>query len=219
VAIVVSTWKSPEDTDILAFSPDLIELRGDLAESDPLVLARSWCDKTRIPLIVTLRSRREGGRFAGSPDDWFRTVKPLVSCAAYVDIEQEYAGFAGFFRDHGVKIIASFHTLEMPPDPELQGLLSRLRHYGDIPKIVVGPGSDEDVLRFLSFTSRSGKPIVTSIMGEKYRHVRVLLPLFGSEFLFAHAGDPASPGQYHISDVREIYRRLGVQVPSFMEHP
>jgi 3-dehydroquinate dehydratase-1 len=64
------------------------------------------------------------------------------------------------------------------------------------------------MILFLSFTLHAEKPVITSIMGDQYRHMRPILPLFGSEWIFGHAGEATAAGQYHIRDLREIYSRL-----------
>ena len=38
--------------------------------------------------------------------------------------------------------------------------------------------------------------------------MRPVLPLFGSEWIFGHAGEATAAGQYHIRDLQEIYSRL-----------
>ena len=193
---------------LLRYNPDLIELRLDLIRGDLQETVRTWHEITDIPLILTLRSDREGGTFSRSPDKWRDIVAPLVPYALYVDIEQPYSANARAFRGNHHRIIASYHTKSMPSGQELETINSNLRAYGDIPKIVVTPENEEDMIQFLSFTLHSFKPVITSIMGRKFRHMRPLLPLFGSEWIFGHAGDATAEGQYHIHELQELYSLL-----------
>ncbi|OQC67187.1 MAG: 3-dehydroquinate dehydratase [Euryarchaeota archaeon ADurb.Bin009] len=41
-------------------------------------------------------------------------------------------------------------------------------------------------------------------MGAGFRYARAVLPLFGSEFVFCHAGTPTAEGQYHIREMRQL---------------
>jgi 3-dehydroquinate dehydratase-1 len=206
--IVVSTNERPGRTNLLQYSPDLIEVRLDLLQEDLSGTVQEWYAKTEIPLILTLRSGQEGGAFNGTPEEWLETMTPLLPYASYVDIEQRFSRHAMFIREQGVDIIASFHMKRMPSIEELAAIDDTLREYGDIPKIVVTPSDEHDIIIFLSFTLHAEKPVITSIMGDQYRHIRPVLPLFGSEWIFAHGGEATAAGQYHIRDLREIYARL-----------
>jgi len=206
--IVVSTNERPGGTDLLRYNPDLIELRLDLIKGDLLEIIQEWYAKTEIPLILTLRSDQEGGTFTGTPDNWFKTMKALLPYASYIDIEQRFSPHAQFIREQGISIVASYHVKRMPSIQELATIEDNLRQYGDIPKMVVTPSDEHDMIIFLSFTLHAEKPVITSIMGDQYRHMRPILPLFGSEWIFGHAGEATAAGQYHIRDLREIYRRL-----------
>jgi 3-dehydroquinate dehydratase I len=206
--IVVSTGKRPEETNLLQYNPDLIEVRLDLIRGDIPGTVQEWCTKTEIPLILTFRSEQEGGSFSGSSDRWIETIEPLLPYASCVDIEQQFSSHARSVREKGIGIIASYHMKRMPSIQELAAIDDALREYGDIPKIVVTPSDKHDMIVFLSFTLHATKPVITSIMGEQFRHMRPVLPLFGSDWIFAHAGEPTAAGQYHISDLREIYTRL-----------
>lgn len=206
--IVVSTNERPARTNLLQYSPDLIEVRLDLLQDNLPEIVQEWYAKTEIPLVLTLRSVQEGGIFAGTPDEWLETMTPLLPYASYVDIEQRFSRHARFIREQGLGIVASFHMKRMPSIEELAAIDDTLREYGDIPKIVVTPSDEHDIIIFLSFTLHAEKPVITSIMGDQYRHIRPVLPLFGSEWIFAHGGEATAAGQYHIRDLREIYARL-----------
>lgn len=206
--IVVSTNERPGTTDLLRYNPGLIELRLDLMQGDLQEIVQEWYAKTEIPLILTLRSDQEGGRFSGTPDEWLGMIQNLLPYASYIDTEQRFSPHARIIREQGVSIVASYHLKRMPSIQELATIDDNLRKYGDIPKIVVTPSDEHDMIIFLSFTLHAEKPVITSIMGEPFRHMRPLLPLFGSEWIFGHAGEATAAGQYHIRDLREIYSRL-----------
>lgn len=182
---------------------DLVELRLDRFSGVLTGEAAAILEENPLPLVLTVRSRQEGGEFAGSPDDWRELVDPFLPYAAYVDLEQRFAGFAPEMKQMGKTVIASFHHDGMLSPEALEAAVSGLRQYG-IPKIVVRPGSFDDVLAFCSFTSHAGKPVITSTMGGEFRFARILLPLFGSSIIFCYAGLPAAEGQFTVPEARQI---------------
>lgn len=190
--------------DALSSGADIIEIRLDLTGNILEETARASFSDSPVPLIFTIRSVREGGLFSGGLQEWWDTLLPCIPYATYVDIEEAFAPLAPRLKEGGVSILSSVHTNSMPDTRELTELDTRLRSFGDIPKIVVAPGSADDVLSFLSFTHHAEKPIVTSIMGMEFRYARLLLPLFGSNLIYCHCGTAASPGQYHVKEWREF---------------
>jgi 3-dehydroquinate dehydratase-1 len=187
---------------------DCIEIRLDLMHDRQEEQFLQFRRATDLPLIATLRSRREGGRFDGTRDEWYRVISPILTHVDMVDIETAFRDCSPFIRKEGKEIISSLHTDSMLSPEELETTEKDLRNFGDIPKIVVRPGSEDDVISFLQFTHRAGKPICTSIMGDKFRYARALLPLFGSELVFCHAGTPTAAGQYHVDEMRTLQSLL-----------
>lgn len=188
---------------------DLIELRLDLIEGD-ITGTISRCRKEcPLPIIGTLRSAAEGGRYFGSADEWIRLVRPLIPFVDYIDVEQRFSPYAPEIKAAGKTVIASFHTSEMPDLPGLFAIERDLRAYGDIVKIIVTPQTDEDVIELISFTHSIKKPLCTGVMGEHYRYARAVLALFGSELVYCHAGTPTASGQYSIGEFVTLMKLLG----------
>ncbi len=207
--IVVSMEDTGSIDEVITYSPTFIEIRLDRMAGDLLDRVRAVREKTSIPLIATLRSRDEGGDFVGGADLWARIVDPIARYVDLVDIEARYRDHAPAIKSRGVRIIASLHTNEMPSPPELREIEGMLRSYGDIPKIVVKPRTHDDLLTLITFTHQAQKPICTSIMGSEFHHARAILPLFGSEFVFCHAGTPTAEGQYHVREMHQLAELLG----------
>jgi 3-dehydroquinate dehydratase len=206
VSIAVSTRNREEIENACRLGCDLIEIRLDLLTS-PLESGMLE-DLMLPPLIVTLRSRAEGGAFHGTAERWYALLQPWLERASYIDVETAYQGYAGRFRAEGKKVIASWHAAAMPSPADLDQRERTLRSYGELPKIVVAPGSPDDLLTLLSFTLHAQKPICTGIMGSRFRYGRLLLPLFGSKVVYCHAGIPTAEGQYHIEEFRAIWESM-----------
>jgi len=179
---------------------DIIELRIDLYEGDVAKQVKKAKAASSLPVILTLRSAQEGGQFFGDAEAWMKTVQPLLRYADYVDVEQQFALHAPEIREAQKKIIASHHAGQMIPLYILFVLERELRAYGDIPKIIVTPKTNEDLLELMSFSQAANKPVITGVMGPEFRHARALLPFFGSEFVYCHTGSPTAAGQYSVEE-------------------
>jgi len=208
--IVATVVNSREAASAGKLGPDLIEVRIDITDADPAGELSSIRSLWKGPVILTNRSAAEGGGWRGDPGEWWDCIAPLISFVDIVDVEQPFSSFAKEIRSRGRGIIASRHTDSMPSAEELGRTVRELRRYGDIPKIVVRPGSEQDLLGLLAFTLSAEKPICTGVQGEAFRYARVILPLFGSELVYTHAGTPAAPGQFSLEDFRKIQALLRI---------
>lgn len=205
---LVASVADPQDIPgAVAEGADCIELRLDLFPCELPVAGVQAVRECRLPIILTVRSGEEGGAFSGSTGEWRALMEPWLPLAAMIDIEQRFSTTAPVYQDLGKEIIASFHTALMPSGPELREIESRLRRYG-IPKIVVGPCSPDDVLSLCAFTLHAEQPVITSVMGSRFRFARLILPLFGSSFLFCAAGRPTAEGQFSVREARELLDAL-----------
>ncbi len=183
---------------------DLIELRLDLFEGDLVEHARRCREEVTLPVIATLRTMEEGGRYAGKTGEWLEKILPLVPLVDYIDIEQRFSAHAPALRAKGKQVIASCHEGRMLSLSELFQTERNLRAFGDIPKIIVSPQSDDDLLDLISFTVAARKPICTGVMGMQFRYARAILPLFGSEFVYCHTGNPTAAGQYSVAEFVQL---------------
>lgn len=187
---------------------DLIELRLDLFEGDLAEQARRCWEQVTLPLIATLRSEQEGGRYSGTAEEWMERLSPVMPFVDYVDIEQRFSGNAPAIRAVGKQVIASCHEGRMLSLSELFQTERNLRAYGDIPKIIVTPQDEDDLIDLISFTTAAKKPVCTGVMGSHLRYARAILPLFGSEFVYCHTGNPTAAGQYSVGEFVSLRRLL-----------
>ena len=206
--IAVSVGDGGVPADLADLHPDLVEVRLDIGGTGLLESVQPLRQMSRIPVIATLRSHAEGGRFTGDEKEWIRTVRPLLPLADWVDVEIRFRRHASEIRKAGKQVISSCHLTGMPDLQQLKALERDLRSYGNIPKIVVTPRDPGDLLTLLSFTLAAEKPLCTGVSGEPFRYARALLPLFGSELAYTHAGTPTAPGQYHIREFRTLWDLL-----------
>ena len=207
---IVATVVNAREASVAAgLCPDLVEVRIDLMQGDPLGELPSVRSAFSGPVILTIRSTGEGGEFAGTPGDWWERLEPLLRFGDLVDVESRFSSFVPRIHRMGKGIIASRHTEDMPSPGELRQIERDLRSYGDIPKIIVRPRNESDLLDLLKFTLEAERPVCTGVLGDSFRFARAILPLFGSELAYTHAGTQAAPGQFSLEDFKKIQALLG----------
>jgi 3-dehydroquinate dehydratase type I len=173
-------------------------------------------EKTKLPVILTLRRKNEGGKYKGSEEDRSIILKQLIDLRPdFIDIELSTSflneDFANSVKKGGVKIIGSHHSFQdTPPTQALLEKIEMAYSLGlDLVKIVTYAKKIEDNLTILSLHSAAEKylqemEIVAFCMGENGLISRILCPLFGSKFTFASLGAPTAPGQINIQKMRQI---------------
>ncbi len=202
--------------------PDLVEWRVDLAEAlardvdAQVVVGHQLVDALDgLPLLVTVRSRAEGGRAAADPDAHLATLEALVGAgvADLVDVElgggpQPVRRVVTLAHDAGVAVVVSHHdVVGTPPRAELLGRLRAMAAAGaDLCKIAVTPRDAGDVLELLGATwdaSRElDRPVISVSMGRLGVVSRLAGGVFGSVATFATVGRGSAPGQLDVATVR-----------------
>ncbi len=178
---VVQTLLSPDDE--VDPRVDLVELRLDLyPEADP--------SRYRKPAIVTVRRRRDGGRFEGGEGDRARLLARAAG-AAFVDVEVDAEAA---LAPAGARRIVSYHDMAGVPD-DLDGLFERcLLRGADRVKIAATPRSAREAFRLLDL------PTAGLGMGDYGGFTRVLAPLTYC------ARAPLAPGMPTPEELFETYR-------------
>jgi 3-dehydroquinate dehydratase-1 len=179
---------------------DIAELRFDLIAGDPVSIVQACRDACSMPIIATVRSAEEGGKFSGSAEEWFEKIRAVIPLVDYVDVEQRFSPCTTKVKQAGKMIIASHHAGKMIPLHDLFLLERDLRVYGDIVKIIVTPLEENDIINLIAFTHAIKKPLCTGVMGTRFRYARAILPLFGSHLVYCHAGTETAEGQYSVDE-------------------
>ena len=195
---------------------DCVELRIDRipdADLERLLAAR------RLPVIVTNRSRQEGGGFAGTEAERVAVLAAAIRLGAdYVDIEEATAPalraeLRSALSGRATKLICSWHDFSgTPPAEFLQAkLMACMADAPAIVKIVTHADAAADCLRVLELIPRArqmGQAISAFCMGDAGKISRIMAPLLGSAITYASL-DPeeaSAPGQLTVRELREINR-------------
>ena len=191
---------------------DFLELRVDqFQKTNPAYVTQviKSRKKTGLPLILTIRAKKEGGR-KSVPDkvriELFNSVITLVDA---VDIELNSVIIKRIIRlAHSNKkpVIASYHNFKITPDIEkLKFLILKAKRQGaDIVKIAVKANKMTDVTGLLELTLKyKQKNLITISLGNIGVISRLFFPLAGSLLNYAYLNKPSASGQLPLSVLRQ----------------
>lgn len=201
---------------------DVLEWRADFAScaNDPAALVDMGhviAAKCYVPLLLTLRSAREGGERDFDPEAYLSLNRSLIKAgiADLIDIEARIGDdtartLAHYAHAHNVATVISHHNFQLTPS--IEWMTDMLRHMirlgADIPKLAVMAHDESDALRLLSATNQmryeTDCPLITIAMGRKGAITRLVGEAFGSSMTFCALGNASAPGQVSLEQTRRI---------------
>lgn len=222
ICLVLNGKTVDEDLALLAKSRDhvdMCELRVDLLEGESERLkAAQFPQLAKMPAILTLRRRKDGGKMADDREDeraeLFKKLLASGAGFAFVDFEHDFRRdeLASLARAQGVKIIRSRHEF-CGTVKDLPSALKELRGETDeIPKIAFMPNSPDEVTdsfrEMASAMDGSGLcfPYIVCGMGALGRVTRILASHLGSMLTFCSSGMDVSLGHLTAEDLVKTYR-------------
>ncbi|MGX7107429.1 type I 3-dehydroquinate dehydratase [Hutsoniella sourekii] len=206
---------------------DLIEWRIDhfdqvLEEGAVASLSKEIKSQTQLPLLITFRSKREGGVKELSDDGYVNLYHQIIEDGQFdlIDIELFMSGdvmsLIKAAKDKGIKVIMCNHDFDATPaEAEIIHRLTEMEDKGaDICKIAVMPNNSDDVLTLLSATNKRYKeantPLITMSMGQLGMISRVSGEIFGSSASFGTVNEASAPGQLPVSSLKKIQNDLSL---------
>jgi 3-dehydroquinate dehydratase-1 len=202
---------------------DLVELR-----LDGLREQAGWekllHEKVKVPIILTNRAKREGGRFEGGEEERVKVlldgIDRGVDCVD-VELSTEKKFLIKVVQDarrRGVSVLISHHDFSGTPKVDaLVAVAKRMVVAGcDIAKVVTFAETPSDALAALDFLvevqDEVSVPVIAFAMGDAGMFTRISAPLFGSPIVYAGAGEATAPGQFDVATTKRLLREMG-QVP------
>lgn len=207
---------------------DLIEWRADFyehaLEPDLVVttLAQLRQAAGNLPILFTLRTTREGGKAAVSPEAYtaLNTAVARSGLADLIDVEilsgdEVVRQNIDSIHAAGSKVIGSNHDFSATPPREV--LVSRLVKMvemgADIAKIAVMPRSRLDVLTLLAATAEMkdrypDHPLITIAMSQLGVVTRITGELFGSAATFGSVDKTSAPGQIPVEQLAALLKSM-----------
>ena len=195
---------------------DVAELRVDLFASveKNSVLAEIRKFK-KIPTILTIRSKKEGGAWKSSEARRLELFKAALPSVSKVDIElSSRVILKDVIRETKrlkKEVIVSYHNFDKTPSlPFLEKILKEAKSAGaDVVKIAAMAHSPKDVRRLAEFTySHARQGLITLSMGKEGAFSRILFPSLGSRLTFAHTGRSTAPGQWDLKTTAFFFKKL-----------
>ncbi|MBZ0221079.1 MAG: type I 3-dehydroquinate dehydratase [Candidatus Methylomirabilis sp.] len=169
---------------------------------------------TGLPIILTIRSRAEGGMARLTESERLGLFRELIPYADYVDIE---ARSSGIFKDvvksakgKRKKVIASYHNFRTTPgDTKLNEIIESGRSAGaDIIKLATLVDSPGD-LRRLARLLFDHKDLIVIGMGALGAASRVFFPIIGSLVTYGSVSGKTAPGQLSLGALKKEFERYG----------
>jgi len=212
--LLVASAGRPTNATLAAAAPLLdprlpaVELRLDALEETPdfPALRRAFAGRT---LLATLRSRAEGGRFAGAASEASALLGAALD-AGFDLVDVEFAlGGAGLLGLPREGVVVSSHDFDRTPD-DLEERAARLEATGArFAKLVVTARGLGDALRLLRLQAARGpeRRLAAFGMGEAGLVTRALSPYLGASLSFgaALADEATAPGQLPAVDLLDVY--------------
>lgn len=187
---------------------DIAELRLDLLSPDEQKKAKTLPSLTSIPLILTLRKIKDGGKFDGTEKERKKLLlDALEGDFKYIDLEEEEKKDEVEIRakEKNVKIIRSSHNFDGISE-NIVSKVKKLKKRGDIAKLALFPKSMKDTIEiFKASRELEGIDKILLGMGEFGVPTRILYKKLGS-FLTFTSEDVVAPGQFSPKGLKELYR-------------
>ncbi len=204
------TWCRVADAETLPC--DWVELRVD-ALSPLHTAVEIMAHVPRVPLLLTLRHKSEGGMRDWGEAERLRMAMELLPTACALDWEAAYLPQAQELvqaaKAAGVQVIASNHDFEKtPPLDVLREREIAARAAGaDMVKFAFRVQSMADVDVGVELLQRAGGPLAVMGMGTQYGPMsRLLYAEHGSCLIYGYLGDmPTAPGQW---SAERFYRAI-----------
>jgi 3-dehydroquinate dehydratase-1 len=209
----VSLLKEQADR-AFSLGADFAEIRFDFVSPNRMQAAMDAVRGIRSKAVFTLRSKDQGGKFAGSEQERIEWLKKLAEQKPMLlDVEldtiKENDELADFLEK--TPILVSWHDFQQtPPSDELADILSEMRIYSNYVKVVTTAKSVEDSLRLLElYESTTGLHPVIFAMGDAGIVSRILCTIVGNApFTYTSLEKAVAPGQLTVKQMRKLYDRI-----------
>lgn len=195
---------------------DIVEFRIDqFASHKPAQVLKELKQLKNFPSIATIRSRKEGGKWASSETARLELFKAILPEVDAVDVELSSKAIlkkvAHEARRLNKILIVSHHRFDKtPPVGQLDRIAKKAFAEGaDIVKIAAHARSPKDVRLLGEWTLKNNsKNIIVLAMGPEGAVSRILFPELGSLITYSYLDKPTAPGQFDCRTTRKLLQKL-----------
>ncbi|RMH96281.1 MAG: type I 3-dehydroquinate dehydratase [Calditrichaeota bacterium] len=193
-----------------AQAADLIEIRVDRLRRIQMANLRALTDR---PLIITLRTREEGGFWNGSPQQYVKTLQAAINAGVeYIDLEWKRAEYAlpRLKLNNFTRIVLSHHTDERSYTRLREILWQMQETPAEVYKLVFSAetlGDNVTALKLLEDARQAGMKAIIHAVGEAGTLSRLVGAIRGNAWTYVSV-DPhqgTAPGQLSLLEAREYY--------------
>lgn len=175
-----------------------------------------------LPILVTFRSKKEGGEREVSTEFYAELNKEVskTKMADLIDVElftgdEVVKSIVETAHENGVKVVMSNHDFDKTPAKEeiVKRLVRMQELNADLPKIAVMPQTTTDVLTLLCatdemVTKHADRPIITMSMAGLGVISRIAGETFGSALTFGAAKKASAPGQVSVDKLSDVLKLM-----------
>jgi 3-dehydroquinate dehydratase type I len=195
--------------DILEIRVDLTGKNVSIANWDFFVrLFRKIRKTARLPLICTIRSADEGGKYKGPDSDKLALIKVLSPYCKFIDIEHNSSLLSDpYIRKIRNKLIISRHFFKDTPTPgSLEKVVrASLKFRPAIVKIATNAAKQENLITLAKILKSFNKtPLALITMGKFGKTGRFLMPILGSKLTYGFIETAVAPGQINIKELSKL---------------
>jgi 3-dehydroquinate dehydratase-1 len=222
--VAITVGDQEDNRAIKSLFVDILEIRVDQFKKIDPVYIKDVIKKRKkigVPLILTIRSKEEGGQRDISNELKLRIFKESISLVNAVDIELKspiLSEVVKTARKNKKVVIVSWHNFKMTPnDKMLKDLFAKAKKSGaHLIKIATKANQQEDLNRLMRFTMENkSKNIITISLGEIGSISRLTFPGMGSLITYAYINKPSGLGQ---RTLKELQEHLRVYYPKYNQY-
>lgn len=207
-----------------AFPPEYREAC-DLAEVrlDEIGIFPGWMEachrieRAGTPVMLTLRSRTDGGKCERSRAERRAILTQAAACASLIDIEHNRDSppdLSPAVHAAGKTLLVSYHDFaRTPPREVLEKMIAEAGRHAEAVKIATMINTDADLLTLEAVLREKRKiPLCLIGMGAKGTHTRTDYPALGSCLTYGYLDSLSAPGQL---SARELVAHLRRNLPGY----
>ncbi len=176
--------------------------------------------KIKMPIIATIRSRKEGGTRNILEDERLKLFEHVIPLIDAVDIEL-YSKILNQVLHQTHKLgkvgIVSFHNFKTTPtNIGLEEIITSAKDKeADIVKLATFAKEPSDLLRLMGITLRhKDKNLIAISLGDSGTISRTIFPFFGSLLTYTYINTPSGPGQLPLNT---LINELRLYYPKFLK--
>lgn len=198
---------------------DILEIRldtfDDLTDAGVRKGLKRLKELTSLPILLTLRSKKEGGAADISDKERLHIISAAIGYADIVDIELGARSIKESVIDlahkNGKRVIVSYHDFKATPGLKaLRDIIDRARSAGaDLVKIAAFAKKKEDVKRLAGLLIDSNDLVIIA-MGPIGAPSRIFFPVLGSRITYGSVTGKTAPGQISLKEIKKEFNRYGI---------